>query len=114
MVKRVIFSILSFGFFFLGLLTLQAQQKYTTHVVEKGETLYSIAKKYKVTPASILKQNPEIKNKEEIKPNTILVISLSGATQVTDSKNLTDNKVEQEVKPIGYTRHKVRKKETLF
>ncbi|WP_100169635.1 amino acid ABC transporter substrate-binding protein [Croceivirga radicis] len=114
MVKKVIFSILSFGFFFLGLLTLQAQQKYTTHAVEKGETLYSIAKKYKVTPASILKQNPEIKNKEEIKPNTILVISLSGATQVTDSKNLTDNKVEQEVKPIGYTRHKVRKKETLF
>ena len=36
------------------------QQRYATHPVKEGETIYSIAKQYRVTPYSILKENPEI------------------------------------------------------
>ena len=55
-----------------------AQQKYTTHNVKKGETLTSIAKQYRVTPYSILQLNKELKNSEDIKPNTVLVIQVAG------------------------------------
>ena len=48
-------------------------QKFTTHAVKKGETLESISKQYQVTPFNIISYNKEIKQGEDIKPNTILV-----------------------------------------
>ncbi|TKD62388.1 LysM peptidoglycan-binding domain-containing protein [Flavobacterium sp. ASW18X] len=105
--------------FVLGTFCVSAQQRYITHGVEKGETLYSIAKKYRVTPFAILKENPEITDRENIKPNTILVIPVSedidGATEekpIKPKPEVQEN-LNQD-RPIGYTRHKVRKRETLF
>ncbi|MDT0608569.1 PBP1 and LysM peptidoglycan-binding domain-containing protein [Croceitalea rosinachiae] len=96
----VLFSVLAIG-----------QQKYITHPVKEGETLYSIAKRYRVTPYAILQQNKEIKNSEEIKPNTILVIPVGG---VVVKEEPQDEVAEEQIEPIGFQRHRVRKKETLF
>lgn len=44
----------------------------TKHTVTKGETLYSISKKYNITSEDILKANPEVKN--GVQENSILTI----------------------------------------
>lgn len=100
-----------------------AAQKFTTHSVKEGETLETIAKQYKVTPYNILTYNKEIKRGEDIKPNTILVIPTGASVSeiVKDSKVKKTNQVseidedDQDLdEPIGFTSHRVRKKETLF
>ncbi|MGI9550132.1 MAG: LysM peptidoglycan-binding domain-containing protein [Aurantibacter sp.] len=98
-----------------------AAQKFTTHSVKQGETLESIAKQYKVTPYNILTFNKEIKQGQDLKPNTILVIPTNGAASELPTKPVavgdkdTSNEIaaEQE-EPIGFTSHRVRKKETLY
>ena len=86
-------------------------QKFTTHSVEKGETLESVAKKYNVTQYSILQLNKEIKQGDDLRPNTILVIPKS--TGVASNGGGEIKKSTQE-EPISFTSHKVRKKETLY
>ncbi len=96
-------------------------QKFVTHAVKRGETLESIAKQYKVTPANILTYNKEIKAGQSLKPNTILVVPLDAASKpnTTSTPNnprtpdAKDPKADQE-QPIGFTTHKVRRKETLY
>lgn len=96
-------------------------QKFLTHGVKEGETLESIAKQYKVTPFNILKYNKEIKQGQDLKPNTILVIpAAEGANQIAPSTPenprtpaAKDPRADQE-EPIGFTSHKVRKRETLY
>lgn len=96
-------------------------QKFTTHAVKKGETLESIAKQYKVTPYSILTYNKEIKQGDAVKPNTILVIPVGAkapeiqvdTNEVKAAPIVMEEKPVQE-EPIGYTTHKVRKRETLY
>ncbi len=51
-------------------------QQFSSHAVKVGETVYSIARQYKVNPADILKYNKEIAEGDVLKPNTILVIPL--------------------------------------
>ncbi len=100
---------------FLFAFSAQGQEKYTTHAVKEGETIYSIAKQYRVTPYSILKQNPEIKDSTAIKPNTILVIPVNGIVKIEEKPRRTEpaETVEQ-IEPIGFKRHRVKKRETLF
>lgn len=96
-------------------------QKFSTHAVKSGETLESIAKQYKVTPLNILTYNKEILPGQDLKANTILVIPMDAAatqaTQSTPSNPRTpaaqDPKADQE-EPIGFTSHKVKRKETLY
>lgn len=98
-------------------------QKFTTHSVKKGETIQSLSRQYKVTPESILNLNKEIKNANELKPNTILVIPLdakaveseniSVKTSTSTTKNTTDVVVVQE-EPIGFETYKVKRKDNLF
>ncbi len=66
MIKRVVFL---FSLIFLFALPVQSQIK---HVVAKGETVFQIAKKYKVTPFDIYRLNPDAKN--GVKENTTLLI----------------------------------------
>lgn len=85
-------------------------QKFSTHSVKSGETLEGIAKQYQVTPANILTYNKELKSGQDLKPNTILVIP-------SETSSITTNSQEPETEPeepIGFTSHKVRKKETLY
>ncbi|MGB5821162.1 MAG: LysM peptidoglycan-binding domain-containing protein [Saonia sp.] len=91
-------------------------QQFATHAVKKGETLTSIAKQYKVTPFNILKFNKEIKQGDVLKPSTILVIPLDAkAPETADivSEQKKEETVMQE-EPIGFTTHRVRRKETLY
>tara|TARA_R110000868_G_scaffold142103_1_gene359263 strand:- start:20909 stop:23074 length:2166 start_codon:yes stop_codon:yes gene_type:complete len=96
-------------------------QKFTTHSVKQGETIQSISRQYKVTPASILSLNKEVKNPNELKPNTILVIPLD-AKAIADqdvvikkSGNLANEEVViVQEEPIGFVTYKVRRKDNLF
>ena len=83
-------------------------QKFISHAIKSGETLESIAKKYKVTPFNILSYNKEIKQGDTLRANTILAIPINAT--VSDKIQLGI----EEKEPIGYRKHKVRRKETLF
>jgi LysM repeat protein len=61
--------------FVLVFTTTLLAQSYTKHTVAKGETIASIAQKYKVTPFDIYKLNPDAKN--GIQPNTTLLVPKS-------------------------------------
>lgn len=97
-------------------LTMMAQQ-FTTHAVKEGETLESIAKQYRVTPYNILTYNKEVKQGQPLQPNTVLVIPLAGqASGVQDTISTPTVKEQAPVQeePIGFTSHRVRRKETLY
>ncbi|WP_373072280.1 LysM peptidoglycan-binding domain-containing protein [Zeaxanthinibacter enoshimensis] len=101
------------------LICLQAvAQQFTTHAVKEGETLYGIAKKYRVTPFNILKFNKELKKDAPLRPNTILVIPLdSKAAETTIApSNIVKKKevVPPQEEPVDFKVHRVRKRETLF
>jgi len=95
-------------------------QQFTTHAVKQGETLQSISQKYKVTPYSILQANKELRSAADVKENTLLIIPLGSApaTQVEKPDSTRIDTPVAEVKkdplPIGYKRHRVRRKETMF
>lgn len=96
-------------------------QKFTTHAVKKGETILSISKQYSVTPQSILNLNKEIKNANELKPNTILVIPLdakaAGSADVVVKKTNTGNGEQLVVvqeEPTSFVTYKVKRKDNLF
>ena len=74
------------------------------HTVVKGETLYSISKKYKVKTEDIVKLNPEAK--DGVKENTVL--TLPAGVKVVASK-LTLNKYEYQVQQ-GETLYAISKK----
>ncbi len=86
--------LLIFGFLSISL---QAQ-KYISHTVKKGETVFSIAKKYNTTVEDIYALNPDAK--KGVSTSTILVIPAQ------DSSNASEK--------ITFRKHKVRRKETLF
>jgi len=91
-------------------------QQFSSHAVKVGETVYSIARQYKVNPADILKYNKEIAEGDVLKPNTILVIPM-GAKVLTakDSIALNLKQVkEEQQEPVEFIAHKVRKRETIF
>ncbi|MGF1559991.1 MAG: LysM peptidoglycan-binding domain-containing protein [Flavobacteriaceae bacterium] len=85
-------------------------QKFSTHAVKEGETLESIAKRYKVTPTQILTYNKEIKAGQNLKANTILVIPVDAAAAAPKTN---EEKADQQ-EPTGFISHTVRKKETLY
>ncbi len=74
-----------------------ALQEYRTHTVEKGETVYSISKKYGVPEQTIYSLNPDARN--GIGTNHVLILP---ADAVVRQDNVT------------FKSHKVRRKETLF
>lgn len=63
----------------------------TKHSVIKGETLYSISKKYNISSEDILKANPEVKN--GVQENSILTIPKS-IKNIVSSENVISHKVE--------------------
>ncbi len=75
-----------------------AQETYKSHKVAKGETVFSIAKKYNTTESAIYSLNPDAR--EGVKVNSVLVIPSP------DLINSNEN--------ISFKTHKVKRKETLF
>ncbi|TDU39415.1 amino acid/amide ABC transporter substrate-binding protein (HAAT family) [Gelidibacter sediminis] len=79
-------------------------QKFKAHTVQAGDTVESIAKKYKVSVSDIYALNPDAKRK--LSPNAVLIIpNDSGLSSVAQE-------VTKEL--IGYKDHKVKRKETLY
>lgn len=111
--KKYILQLVFTVAFLLAMVPVSAQN-YATHAVKEGETLKSISQKYRVTPYSILQANKEIKSASDVKENTILIIPLS--VQPFEEKKEVEKEEHQreEIKPIRFTRHRVRRKETLF
>ncbi|MEM9678804.1 MAG: LysM peptidoglycan-binding domain-containing protein, partial [Bacteroidota bacterium] len=79
-------------------------QEYKTHKVQEGETIESIAKMHLVTPFDIFALNPDAKT--DFKTNMVLIIPTS---------KVKNEDLQEEVKEvIGYKKHKVKRKETLY
>tara|TARA_R110002050_G_scaffold267266_2_gene408880 strand:- start:26787 stop:28952 length:2166 start_codon:yes stop_codon:yes gene_type:complete len=96
-------------------------QKFTTHAVKQGETIQSISRQYKVTPASILSLNKEVKNPNELKPNTILVIPLDSKAALEKDVVIKNNGVTSDnqivvvqEEPMSFISYKVKRKDNLF
>lgn len=94
---KLVFNLFIVLILSLGAVT--AQEQFKAHWVEKGETVYSIAKKYNISEELIYKLNPDAKN--GIQEKTLLIIPV-------DQVVVEDDEVTQ------FTMHKVKRKETLF
>ncbi len=114
--NRFFRNILVFSLLIISLASCKAQ-KFTTHAVKKGETLTGISKQYRVDTATILRYNKEIKQGDELKANTILVVPRGEKTPTATRPSTSDqpkDTVIQGDEPIGFTSHRVRKRETLY
>ncbi|MAP54912.1 LysM peptidoglycan-binding domain-containing protein [Altibacter sp.] len=86
-------------FLSFGCGTAAQQEQYKTHVVQPGETVYSIAKKYNTTEADIYRLNPDAR--QGVQTNAVLI--LPTASIFSNSNENTSFKM-----------HRVKRKETLF
>ncbi len=97
-------------------------QEYNTHVVEKGDTVYSLSKKYDVSTETIYLLNPEaekglnigqVLNVGKIKQKVETPVDSSiedGKKEVIDNLKV----IPAEPKIIRFISHKVKRKETLY
>lgn len=91
-----------------------AQQQFRTHAVQEGETVYSIARRYGLTPADLIRYNKELEDGATLRPNTLLVIPRrQPADPQAQSPSASQDTVDLS-KPIGFITHRVRRRETLF
>ena len=83
-------------------------EKFTTHTVVKGDTLYSLAKKYGTTVPEIVALNPSIEDGK--------TISIGQTYIMTSNKNPLDSKKLPDLKnsSTGYIEHTVVKGDTLY
>jgi len=72
------------------------------HIVKEGETIYSIARQYRVTPYKIIKTNPGLT--ENIRPGDVIVIP---PAEAVDTLALSG-------KYAGFKYHTVKENETIF
>lgn len=88
---------------FIVLLTVScgsaAQQQYTSHAVQKGETAYSIAKDYNISEATLYNLNPDAR--KGLKVNSILILP--------DSDIIGGG-----INSKKHREHKVQRQETLY
>lgn len=79
------------------------RQNKNTHKVKRGDTFYSISKKYGITPEELQEANPSVRM-DEMKPGQRLLIPEPGE--------------EEDLQPVyneeGIAYHKVKRKETLY
>ena len=104
MKNRILFSIFLTVFSFVFTVAAK-QEKYNKHTVVKGETINSIAQKYKVTPYDIYKLNPDSQN--GIQLDSVLLIPITTTVVVVQS---SQNATQIE-KPNS---HLVQPKETFY
>ncbi len=81
--KKIVKLLLMVGCFMLSA-SVAAQSQ--VHVVQQGETVYAIARKYNVGPNEIIKANPILGDGEKIRPGQSLTIPAAGATSVAATK----------------------------
>ncbi|TRX36241.1 peptidoglycan endopeptidase [Flavobacterium restrictum] len=84
--------------------TVFSQEKWIKHMIVKGETITSIAQKYKISPKAIYEMNPDAVG--TLKLNAVLLIP------VLDAKK--GSKVVVQESEMVTTLHEVQTKETLY
>src|SRR5690606_25371630 len=62
-----------------------AQQQYKSHAVQKGETVYSIAKKYNISEETVYNLNPD--SRYGLKENSVHIVPSSSVITSGTSKN---------------------------
>ncbi|POS02474.1 amino acid/amide ABC transporter substrate-binding protein (HAAT family) [Flavobacterium croceum DSM 17960] len=86
------------SFFYISFFCFSAivfAQNYTKHTVQQGETVTSIAQKYKITPSDIYRLNPDAQN--GLSYNAVLLIPKSTTPTTTSSeKKITHTIVAKE------------------
>ena len=108
MKNRILFSIFLTVFSFVFTVAAK-QEKYNKHTVVKGETINSIAQKYKVTPYDIYKLNPDSQN--GIQLDSVLLIPITTTVVVVPTTQNTTKNTTQNDNP---NTHLVQPKETLY
>lgn len=94
------FLILCFLFQMFSISAIGQEFKY--HTVQKGETVYSIAKSYNISEEAIYKYNPDAREGIEVSSKLVIPISeIKGG-----------NKYSNEA--VSFRTHKVKRKETLY
>lgn len=78
---------------------LNAQEKYRSHIVQAGETIETISKKYSVSKRDIYKLNPDAKS--GIRENAVIILPNDGVIMKPGNG-------------MNFIIHKVKKRETLF
>lgn len=107
--RNVLFSMALFA-----AMTLSAQSGTSAkHVVQSGETLYSIARNHNVTVASILQVNPGLQADKVMAGQTILIPTEKASTPAATPKTNTPQSSSQQL-PRYKATHEVQKKETIF
>lgn len=99
--------ILAVAFWFALLFSPVSAQDYQKHKVEKGETVLSISKKYKITPYDIYRLNPDSKN--GLKTDTVLLIPNNPVKPLP-----AGTEVKVQPTKVTNTLHTVASGETLF
>ncbi len=92
---------ITFSFFLIFAVSAFGQE-YKYHTVEKGETVYSIARNYNITEEAIYKYNPDAKGGIEVSGKLVIPIGQG------------EEEKESSSQPINFKTHKVAKKETLY
>jgi LysM repeat protein len=86
--------------------TLKKDDGYINHIVEPGQTLYAISKKYNTTIELIEKLNPEVKY-DSLQVNQVLKIQANTSNEAPKTTTPPST-------PDGYIIHKVEAQETLY
>lgn len=95
----------------------EVRKIYDTHTVAKGETLYSIARKYEISVATIMEDNPAL-DPSQISQGQKLMIrkteqgSVDRAQTISELASYTDNL--NKIVPQGYKYYIVARGDTLY
>lgn len=95
---RILYIIILTLFVFGSATLAQEQDRFQTHKVKEGETIYSIAKEYNTTESTIFRLNPNAKN--GISVNTILILPTAVSQDFQEE--------------VEFKIHRVKRKETLY
>lgn len=110
--KGLFFRHISFVFLLLLAFWISVSGQVKTHTIKSGETLSSIAKKYRTTVEALQKLNPETKS--GIKAGAELKISDSGDHKI-DAKAMPKDLPDKKANPVLSSRtHEVKPGESLF
>lgn len=91
----------------------RGEQEYAVYKVQKGETVFSIAKKYGISQDKFVESNPAVA--QVIKANDIVYIPLKNkAKEMANIYKNANEEQPEEVTSIQYTKHKVAKGQGLM
>ena len=86
---------------------------FKTYTIKKGDTLYKIAKRFKIYPISILKQLNNIKNVRALRINSKIILPIPKYKKYTPTKRMYAKRTKK-TKITKIIKYKVRKGDNLW